>query len=102
MTFDELTEEEKLILLKLKIKKKVETRLRNQVRIFLGIFAVVVMLFGTTVTPPTNIVGMIAIILFCLVGIPVLTALVLNIVIKRRTENEFQKYLEGEGLLERE
>jgi len=96
----EITEEDRLLLIKLNIQKKVERHTRMQARYFMMVFAVVVMLGGTVVAPPTDVITMIMILILCFGVIPVATVILEYSIIKYRTKIQLQKYLEGEDVNE--
>lgn len=98
----ELSEENKLALIKLKIRHKVEKEIRTVARLFMMLAAVLIMFFGAAVAPPATIDGMIFVLFFVFITVPIGTMAVMVVLIYYLTEKRFKKYLEGEGIDERE
>lgn len=98
----ELSEENKLLIEKLKIQKKVEKEIRTYARLIMVFAAILIMFGGVGFVPPSTVEMMILVIVLSLVGVPLLTMGGMVLAIKHFTKKEFEKFLKGEGIVERE
>jgi len=99
---DEISTENKLLIIKLKIKHEVAIEVRSIARIFMLVFALIVIFGSVGFTPPSTIESMIVVIVLCFAAVPVCTMIGIYVAIRYISEKRFKKYLDGEELIERE
>ena len=76
---------------KAKIRKKIEREVRAWARTLMILFAFGVMMMGAMLSPPTTVIGMIAIICFCFLVVPLLTMAIIYAVIVYLVEQAWEE-----------